>query len=56
MLELVIGFISGSLLTVVLLVVGVLSWIYSQPRVVSKDDNSDGELYIRPELPEVKTC
>ena len=51
MFELFVAFLSGCVLTLVLVAAGVLSWLYSQSRPVKKDEEE--KPYISPQLPQV---
>ena len=53
MLDLLVAFLSGCLLTVVLVAGGILGWIYSQSKPVKKEDEEE-KPYISPQLPQVK--
>lgn len=52
MIELIAAFLCGSFVTVVLVVAGVLIWLYSQSQKITWEDK-DEKPYIHPQLPQV---
>ena len=54
LLENLVAFLCGSVLTLLLVVAGVLAWVYSQSRPVKDDSSTKDSPYIRPQLPEVR--
>ncbi len=53
MIELFVAFLSGCLLTLVLVAAGVLGWLYSQSRPVNDEEEEKEKPYISPQLPQV---
>lgn len=52
MIELIVAFLCGSFVTVVLVVAGILGWLYSQSQKITWEDK-DEKPYIHPQLPQV---
>lgn len=53
MIEVIVAFLCGSILTLLLTGAGVLGWLYSQSRPVKDDGSTEDRAFIRPQLPEV---
>lgn len=52
MIHLIVAFLSGSILTVVVLAAGILGWLYWQSHP-AENDTKEEKPYIRPQLPQV---